>query len=346
MALVKPFFRNKQKISIAVQLQFLHVLQRMLSRGLTLTHSLDTMKYYGELEHISGQILSSLEAGEHLDEALDKAGFHHSVVSYLFVVREKSDIHERIEHCYQLFQQRVQYIRKFQQTVRYPVILLLIFSALLFFIYSYVIPSFQQLLFGELPILLQIVIFLSSWLGYVILVLLLFLITATLIWIFIRKNISLETKMNWYKRAPLYRSYLRKQTSFHFATLYSSLLQTGMPMKEILKYMSKQRKLPIISYYAKQMQLEYFKGRSIHGLLTTMGFLESHLTDILSSNMDAKSLSKDLAIYADVSIDTMYQRLQKRIVYIQPIFFSIIGAFIIFIYISLMSPMFELMNTM
>ncbi|WP_152656213.1 type II secretion system F family protein [Oceanobacillus sp. CFH 90083] len=346
MALPKRFRFNNHKISITTQLQFLQVLQRMLSRGLTLIHALDTMKYYGELEPVSKQVLRHLETGDHLDEAMDRAGFHHSIVSYLFVVREKANIYERIEHCYQLFQQRVHYIRKFQQTVRYPLILLLIFSGLIFFIYSRVIPSFQQLMFGELPILLQVVIFLSSWLGYSILVLLILFGFGLFIWLAVRKNISLETKLTLYKRIPLYRSYQKRQTSFHFAALYSSLLQTGMPMKELLNYMSKQTKLPIISYYAKQMQLEYFKGRSIHGLLTTMEFLENHLTDILSSNIDAKSLAKDLAVYADVSIDTMYQRLQKRIVYIQPIFFSIIGAFIIFIYISLMSPMFELMNTM
>ncbi|CEI84131.1 competence protein ComG [Oceanobacillus oncorhynchi subsp. incaldanensis] len=346
MALLKRFLPNNQRLTITTQLQFLHVLQRMLSRGLTLVHSLDAMKYYGELEHISKQVLSNLEAGKQLDEAMDQAGFHHSIVSYLFVVREKADIYERIEHCYQLFQQRVHYIRKFQQTVRYPLILMIIFSGLLFFIYSRVIPSFQQLMFGELPMLLQTVIFLSAWLGYSLLILLVFSTLVVLVWLFSRNNISLETKLSIYKRVPLYRSYVKRQTSFHFAALYSSLLQTGMPMKELLNYMSRQTKLPIISYYAKQMQLEYFKGRTIHGLLTTMEFLESHLTDILSSNMDAKSLAKDLAIYADISIDTMYQRLQKSIVYIQPVFFSIIGAFIILIYVSLMSPMFELMNTM
>lgn len=346
MVLRKRLHLRNKKISLATQLQFLHVLHRMLSRGLTLTGSLSTMKYYSELALISQQVLNDLEAGLNLDEAMDKAGFHYSIVSYLFVVREKANISERIEQCYQLFQQRVHYMRKFQQTVRYPILLMFIFSGLLFFIYQRVIPSFQQLLFGELPILMQMVIFLSTWSGYVMFIIVIFFTIGTAIWIFVKKSISLETRMALYRRIPFYRSYVRRQTSFHFATLYSSLLQTGMPMKELLHYMSKQTKLPFISYYAKQIQLEYFKGRSIHGLLTTMDFLESHLTDILSSNMDATSLAKDLAIYADVSMDTMYQRLQKRIVYIQPIFFLIIGAFIVFIYISLMSPMFELMNTM
>lgn len=346
MALRKRYSLNNQKLTITAQLQFLHILQRMLSKGLTLIQSLDAMKYYAELEYTSSQILKRLEAGQHLDEAMDESGFHHSIISYLFVVREKSNISERIEQCHQLFQQHVHYMRKFQQTVRYPLILLFIFSGLLFFIYARVIPSFQQLMFGELPMLLQAVIFLSSWLGYSILVLVAVFSFGVVIWIFSRNKISLETKLSLYRKIPLYRSYVKRQTSFHFAALYSSLLQTGMPMKELLHYMSRQTRLPIISYYAKQMQLEYFRGRSIQGLLTTMKFLDRHLTDILSSNMDAVNLAKDLAIYAEISIDTMYQRLQKRIIYIQPVFFSIIGAFIIFIYISLMSPMFELMNTM
>ncbi len=133
MALHKRFSLNNQKITIATQLQFLHVLQRMLSKGLTLIQSLDAMKYYAELEYTSSQILKCLEAGQHLDEAMDEAGFHHSIISYLFVVREKSNISERIEQCHQLFQQHVHYMRKFQQTVRYPLILLFIFSGLLFF---------------------------------------------------------------------------------------------------------------------------------------------------------------------------------------------------------------------
>ncbi len=139
--------------------------------------------------------------------------------------------------------------------------------------------------------------------------------------------------MTLYSRIPLYRSYIKRQTSFHFAALYSSLLQTGMPMKELLHYMSRQTKLPIISYYAKQMQLEYFRGRSVQGLLTTMDFLDKHLTDILSSNMDAANLAKDLAIYAEISIDTMYQRLQKKNCLYSACFFSRLSAHLLYLFI-------------
>lgn len=346
MDLLKPWRTRKKKLPLSLQLPFLYVLERMLSKGLTLTASLDSMKYYNDLKEVSRQILYKLETGMHLDEALDEAGFHHSIVSYLFVVREKTNLRERIEQCHQLFSQRVHYQQKFQQTIRYPLILMIVFGSLLLFIYHRVIPSFQQLLFGDLPMILQVILFLSTWFGYSFIIAVFLLLTGSIIWAACHHAIALDTRIKLYQYIPIYRGYIKRQTSFHFATLFSSLLQTGMPIKELLHYMSQQKKLPIISYYARQMKLEYAKGKSIHGILTTMYFLEEQLIDILASSMNAVNLAKDLGIYADISIDTLYQRIQKRIIYLQPVFFIFIGAFIIFIYISLMSPMFELMNTM
>src|SRR5690625_7623147 len=60
-------------------------------------------------------------------------------------------------------------------------------------------------------------------------------------WIVRKKDMKIESKIKIYQVIPIYRNYLKMQTSFQFATHLSSLLQTGMPMKDILDYMTQQK---------------------------------------------------------------------------------------------------------
>src|SRR5690606_18162351 len=72
-----------------------------------------------------------------------------------------------------------------------------------------------------------------------------------IIWVFIERKVSIQNKLRLYKNIPIYKNYVTMQTSYFFATHFSSLLKTGMSYKEILEHMANQQKLPIISYYAK-----------------------------------------------------------------------------------------------
>lgn len=345
MALYLRKIIQQHKLSSNKQLRFLQILSRMLSKGLTISESLDTLTFYDEYKHIAQLIKQDLKNGLHLDEALENVHFHHSIVTHLYVVRDNGNLENRIKQSVHLFQNRTNYQKRFQQVVRYPLILIITFSIILFFVYNQVLPSFQYLFVSNLSLPIQLIFFMLQWVGYFILIVLFFFLIAFLFWTVYKKRISTDLKIKIFSKIPLLASYYRKQTSFHFATQLSSLLQAGMSFHKLLSYMANQDKLPIITYYSKQMHLQLARGKSLESLLTSFFFIEKQLKAIMSTRVDAQTLAKDLHVYAELSMEEMYYQLNKIITYVQPVFFIIIGAFIIFIYISILSPMFDIMNT-
>lgn len=343
---LKSFIWIKKSLQSDLQLRFLKLIHRLLTNGYSIVEALDTIKWNKEMTKPAEVIMSSLKDGFPIDEAFDNAGFHHSITSYLYFVRSNGDLEGSIEKCVNMYDYRIKYTKKFQQTARYPLLLFFILGLLLYFIRKSVLPSFQDLFHSNgdssaVMITIQIIELFSS----IITVLAVFLIGTISIWILTKHRLSIEKKMKIYSKIPVYRNYLKLQTSFHFAAHFSSLLKTGMSFKEILHHMSKQQKLPIISYYAYQMTNELSKGLHIASLLTVFTFLEKQLTGIFRKNADAEALENDLRIYAELLIEEIQRKMVKSITLIQPVFFLILASFIIFIYIALMWPMFQLIKT-
>lgn len=330
-----------------LQLAFLNRLLRLLKNGYPLLEALDVIKWDKHARTSATIIAAALTNGQMLDKAFEKAGFSHLVTSYLYFARTSGNIQNSIEKCIYMYEQRINYSKKFQQATRYPLILLFVFSILLFFIKQSVLPSFTELFLShsEASRTIRISIMMIDFLSNLAIA---FFITAAagiILWQINKRKISIEKQIKYYSHVPIYRKYKQIQTSFLFATHFSSLLKTGMSIKEILLIMSQQKKLPILAYYSTLIAAELNKGFHITNLLAQFKLFEKQLVMIFQKNTDKTALEKDLSMYAELLTDEMHRKITKVLTYIQPVVLAILALFIIFIYITLMWPMFQLIET-
>lgn len=238
-------------------------------------------------------------------------------------------------------------MRKFQESVRYPLILLLVFAVLLYFVKQSVLPSFTDL-FQNSAQTSSTIMLTMTFIDLTLTFLMLFSLilgTGFLLWRFQEKNINIENRIKLYSLLPVYRHYKRMEVSFLFASHLSSLLTTGLSMKEILENMAKQQKQPVLAYYASLLTSELSKGIYVTNLLASLPLIDNQISLIFQKNADKEALEKDLSIYAEFQTEEIHRKIMKAITYIQPIFFLILASLIIFIYMALMWPMFQLINT-
>ncbi|GAB3051158.1 competence type IV pilus assembly protein ComGB [Virgibacillus ainsalahensis] len=338
---------RKTKLPNEIQLRFLKRLNRLLINGYPLVNALEVIQWDKQLEDSARQIISSLKNGSSLDQAFDKAAFHHSITAYLYFVRANGDIQESINKCIEMYEYRMKYVKKFKQIIRYPLILLFIFSILLYFIKQSVLPSFANIFqtSTEASATVNLSIMIIDYLSTLVILCTIIILIGIMVWYVIKRKIIIEQQIKFYNALPIYRKFLRLQTSFLFATHFSMLLKTGMPFKEILTHMSNQTKLPIISYYSNLIREELTRGFPISNLLSQMSLLENQLTSIFQKNVDVYDLEKDLRIYAEMITEEIQRKTVKVITFVQPVFFIILAGFIIFIYMTLMWPMFQLIKS-
>lgn len=330
-----------------VQLTFLKRLHRLLDNGYSLIGALEVIKWDKKLANVSEQIIQLLMEGYVIDEAFEKANFHPTIIAYLYFVRINGNLIASIEKCTNMFEQRIKYIKKFSRVIRYPIVLFIVFIFLLIFLKQSVLPLFSDL-FQSSTESSRTVLFSIIFIDFIstTFIIVIFLIgIATFIWHFYKRHMSIEEQIAIYNKIPIYRAFLKIQTSYYFATHMSMFLEAGMPIKEILENMSGQQKLPIISHYASLMLEQLQNGVYIDHLLQNLPLLEEQLATLFQKHHNIDSLKKDLTAYAEFLADTLKQKITRAISYIQPAFFITLACFIIFIYLTLMWPMFQLIQT-
>ncbi|WP_430785294.1 competence type IV pilus assembly protein ComGB [Virgibacillus flavescens] len=346
---LRNFFSHtkRNKLPNEIQLLYLSRLLRLLKTGYSLLDALEVMKWDRHMIEPTKIIIQTLKEGHTLDQAFSDASFNPTITSYLYFVRANGDLQASIEKCMEMYTQRLEFTSKFKKTIRYPLLLLIIFSILLYFIKSSILPSFADLFSANaatsstVTLSLQIINVFGTLL-WISLSTLLFLL---IFWKAFRQKISVVRQIRIYQHIPIYRSYKRLQTSFLFATHFSSLLKTGMSFKDILTIMASQSQLPLISHITSLMIKELNKGNHINHLISQTFLFEKQIAHIFQKNSDTSSLEKDLTVYAGIITEELNRKVTKVITYIQPIFFVILAGFIVLIYTTLMWPMFQLIKT-
>lgn len=339
--------KDPTKLKEDQQLIFLKRLNRLLDNGYSFTDALEVIKWDKQFQQVADIIRLELTKGKHMDEAFKMAEFHATVVSYMYFVRINGDILTSMEKCIQMFEHRLESVGKFKRVIRYPVVLFGFFTVLLFFLKFSVLPAFADMFQSSDASTKSIMISVNiiDFFGTIIIFLLIMTVLVMIFWKSIKNNIAMERKLFIYNKLPIYRYLLRLQTSYYFATHMSMFLKTGMSMKNVILHMTSQQELPLLSYYAERMQTQLQHGFYINHLLEQMDFLDSQMTSIFENNNNIADLQQDLTAYASFLQDMMERKMMRIITLIQPIFFTMLACLIIFVYLTLMWPMFQMVNT-
>lgn len=340
-------FRNRKKAPPEIQLRFLKQLAKLLNNGYPMIDSLEIIQWDDELENIANNITIQLKLGETLAQALERVHFHHSITSYLSLTELSGDLKEDLNKCIMLYEQRLTYLKKLNDIVRYPLMLASIFTIILLIINQYVLPSFLELFQtnNETATLILSLIKIISLLGKIVIVV---GIASILVFIFGRlylKKVPIQHRIKIYTKLPVYRSFKTLYTSFLFATHLSTLLKSGMTIKQVLHHLTKQQNLPILSHYSALLIDEFTKGRQIDQLFNQLPLIDKKFAIIFQKNINMTELEKDLSVYANMLLDQFHRKMINIITMIQPVFFTLLALFIIFIYGAIMWPMFDLIKT-
>ena len=136
---------TNRKVNSTIQLNFLNRLSKSLSNGYSLLAALETLKWDNKLRKLVDEVIILLKRGYSLDQALEQQAFHPIITTYLYFAKDYGDLETSILKCVENYEKRLQYAKKFTQVVRYPIILIIIFSFVFFFIQHSVLPNLLML---------------------------------------------------------------------------------------------------------------------------------------------------------------------------------------------------------
>ncbi|UOQ85996.1 type II secretion system F family protein [Gracilibacillus salinarum] len=339
-------FKRQETLPLKVQHQILHRLELLFRHGYMLNDALDVLLWEKQLLQPVRTIKSHLELGQPFVTALSKAHFHEDTVRFLETAVEHGNLADGLTQCCNLLQQRILFTRKLRSLTRYPFFLFLFFFILLYLLKTSIFPSLSQLLQTSQNGVFQQAITVINFIYYGIIALSVIFLLLFLFRFSFQHSVTLETRIAVIQKIPIYYRYKRMQTTYLLITHLSSLLKSGLTMKECLEIIEHNQKEDIVHYYATHISSHLAQGYQYSTILPQCILLEPELDRIMTKERNQDQLQKEFAFYAEHLIAAMERFIKSWLSFLQPFLLSILALFIVFVYLSLMLPMFDYIQTM
>ncbi|SHN12088.1 type II secretion system F family protein [Gracilibacillus kekensis] len=339
---------SKEKLSLTDQYRILYRFEQLLKNGYNLNDVLEILKWEKHLRPLLQKMEELLYRGETFVNTLEKTHFNQEVIDFLKIAVHHGNLTYGLQQCCQLLQQRIQFASKLKKLSRYPLFLFLFFFIILYFMKTTIFPSFTQLLgtnqdvtsvFHTAEFVINIVFY--GTIGSVIAGLLLIIST-----VLFKNFLSIEAKIKLFLCIPIYNRYSKMRTTYLLTTHLASLFQSGLTMKDSLQVIKSDQHQTIINHYGMLISDHLAQGYSYATILPQCQLLEDELTKIMIKDRNQTQMQKELKLYSDHLIQQIEMYLKKWITLLQPILLSVLALFVVFVYLSLMLPMFDYIQTM
>ncbi|PKR78981.1 hypothetical protein CEY16_04300 [Halalkalibacillus sediminis] len=337
--------REKRPLKLQLQVQFLDRLSKLLIKNYSIKHALEFMVYDPQLGRIAEQFIVRLRSGESLDSCFKESKFQPSVVTFLYFSKESGKLPDHITNCTRILNMRMHFQKKLKEILTYPLFLLGMSLIIFFAISTNLLPLYSSAFnsfndknsFSFFQQLVQTVNFILVY-GTILSL----LIISIAIIIFYKSH--LERKMIILNQIPIARKFASLFFSSQLAYHLSSLLQSGLTIKESLQIMSNQNESSLMRLYANEAWDHLSQGTSLYHSFKDLLLIEPDMKHLILRSEAQGTLNEDLNTYSVLILDAIEDRIRRLIVMVQPILYSVLGIFIIFIYVLTLYPMFQMMN--
>lgn len=343
-------FKRKRVLSSASQIALLRRLSDLLANGFTLTESFSFLLTQIDLRHASENqaIIEALNSGASCHQVLKLLNFPRTVIMLIYFAELFSQLQECIPHAINFMTRHLKAKRSLIKTIQYPIVLITIFLVMLIVLNQTIIPEFQNL-YETMDVqlsplqhyLTQFIVHLPSAICFILIFIL--LLFYLLRWHY--KKLSPPQKIIFTKRLPLIASYYKFFKTYRLASEFALFYNNGVTLSHIVDIYESQTEDRYLTYLASQIKLGTEKGLQLSDILKEVGCFQPELLSFIEQGEKKGKLDVELQLYSAIVIEQIERKLLKQIKFIQPIIFSLLAFLISSLYLVIMLPMFDLMQT-
>lgn len=333
---------------------FTRQLATMINAGLPLVRSLNVLYEQlkaGPLRDIIKSLSDEVTSGGTLSDALSR---YPKVFSPLYVnmikAGESGGVLEIVlERLAGFIEKNVEVVRKIKSALTYPALVVIFAAGVLVFMVGYLIPKFigiyESLGMGNLPTITQMVLSLSRafqerWyvgLGFIVGIFLVYKLFYSL-----KRSRLLIDKLKL--RLPIIGELLRKIEVTRFSRTLGTLISSGVPILQALRITRGIVKNSLISQAIGKVHDSIREGESIAGPLKASGVFPLMVVNMIDVGEETGSLDEMFVKVADIYDNEVDNTINALTSLLEPALIVTIGVIVLFIVISLFSPLVTLMT--
>lgn len=345
-----PILNKSGRWTLKRQGEFLLRLGRLLDQGYTLPKAIAILKLHQEnwMQIRLHRVYDQLKKGYTLHEALAEEQFSSDVLGFLELSEKHGDLRFSVFEGGKMIEKKEAMKERFMKTIRYPIFLLFIVSAVCFVMFRMLIPHFISLYSSldiDFPYFTVLMIALLKKLPLLALLLLIILMIVSLCYIFSIKKISPEKRIQLLLKIPFIKKLLPVFITHQFSMQLGCLLKGGLAINEALNILEHNQYMRFFRHEAAIMKQELINGRRFEDIVVKKNYFVPELSMIIAHGQSYGMLGKELIDYSEILMRIVEEKTARYIVIIQPILFFFIGTMVLVMFVSMLLPMFKMMES-
>ncbi|WP_125981440.1 competence type IV pilus assembly protein ComGB [Loigolactobacillus iwatensis] len=322
------------------EIEFFSLLADLLEAGFSLPQSIEFMLVL--LPNQADRLVllkQQLSSGKELADAFFEVGINADVVSQIRITEKHGDLQQSLKQIGRLLLEQEKQKRQLKRLLRYPFVLLLLLGGLIFFVKQMIEP---ELLSWQANMNQNVLLYWRYFglsLAGIGLVSLIFYLKL----LFEKNPLKRAIFCN---RLPLvgrsYREYYHYYLLFNLGTL----LKNGLNLQEICQLLTNFSENSLLYQLGKQIQPQLAEGKNLANIVTEQALFPDELALFVQKGETKEFLGEELIVQARLTYRKMLQEIERIVTYVQPFFFGIIALTIIGVYLSILLPLYQMMEGM
>ncbi|WP_324254329.1 competence type IV pilus assembly protein ComGB [Staphylococcus kloosii] len=350
--LTKNIFRpyNQKIISAQEQIEFISRLNDLINHGFTISEAFRFLVKQTTFRKdiIKEKILTTINSGASCHQILKSLNFPQSVVMFIYFAELFGDLSSCLTHVQTFLERNYQAKKMLLKTIQYPIVLITIFIIMLIAINYTIIPQFNDLfktMEVKLSPLQQFMGLFITFLPVIFIYTILILIILTVIFWMIYHHLTIPQQIKLMQFIPIIKHYFSLFKTYRLASEFSLFYRHGVTLQNIVKLYNLQEDDLYLKYLAEQIAQGTQQGDTLGTILSNISCYQADLITFITQGEQSGKLGLELQFYSTIIRTKIEQRMQRQIKIIQPVTFVILAFLIIALYLVIMLPMFELIQT-
>lgn len=237
---------------------------------------------------------------------------------------------------------------KIKSAMMYPVLVLIFSQLMLFVLFSFVLPKFKEIFNGmdvEMPAITSALFAMGDFMQsfwWVILLAIGGFIVALKFW---AKTPRGRYQLDFFKlKMPVIGELALKMSVARFCRTFGTLIDSGVPMMRSLEIVGETLNNMVLSNAIDSTRASIREGNKLSQPLAVSGFFPSMVTHMIDVGEESGRLSEMLVKVGDFYDQEVEATVKGLTSMIEPLLIIFLGVVVGFIAISVMTPIFKLVN--
>lgn len=346
-----PIFSRVNIKDIAV---FCRQFYTMLQAGVPIVTCLDVLKAQTEnkkFKNVISDVYTNIQMGVTLSDALRN---HRKVIPELLInMIEAGEVSGNLDGIMNRmaihYEKETKINNKVRAAMVYPTILSIVSLLVIIFLLTFVMPTFLNM-FGtsgmQLPLPTRILLSISNsltnfWFVYLIVL----FVSSYGFLLTLQNEASRKVIDGWKLKIPIIKSTVQKVITSRFTRTLSTLLYSGIPLIQALESASKVSGNKMVEAGIREAIEDISKGVNLAVPIKRMGIFPPMVISMIQIGEESGALDEILDTTANFYDEETEAAIQKITTLLEPLMIVIMALVIGFIVISMILPMFDLLNT-